>query len=320
MELIRQLSADKGYLDGRYMAATFNLLRGRDLIWNYVTNNYLLGEDYPQFDLLLLERRHHQPAGRAGTESYLQQLYRDNRLVQPGAISIDGTPIDLRKVKMPTYVQAGREDHIAPPQSVWKITHHFTGPMRFVLAGSGHIAGVVNPPAAGQISILDQRGEGRHARRSSSPARPSTKGSWWPDWIDWIEGISAKKVPAKGGRVPGKGELEGDRGRARQLCEGALTGHARSLPELVPGDRRAQVHAPSRPGSDRAAGSAVHAQTGFPARAGARTRSKASAAARSAMSSASTPSSPCGLALLHIGTLLYTSEEYKSGRLLRVRR
>src|SRR4029453_16127656 len=145
MELIRQLSADKGYLDGRYMAATFNLLRGRDLIWSYVPNNYLLGEEYPQFDLLYWNSdTTNLPA--AWHQSYLQQLYRDNKLVHPGAISIDGTPIDLRKVTVPTYVQAGREDHIAPPQSVWKINHHFGGPMRFVLAGSGHIAGVVNPP------------------------------------------------------------------------------------------------------------------------------------------------------------------------------
>ncbi|HEV2748550.1 MAG TPA: alpha/beta fold hydrolase, partial [Allosphingosinicella sp.] len=143
MELIRQLSAEKGYMDGRYMAATFNLLRGRDLIWNYVTNNYLLGEDYPPFDLLHwngdttnLPAKWHQ--------AYLKQLYQENRLVRPGGLTIDGTPIHLNKVRTPTYVQAGREDHIAPPQSVWKITHHFSGPMRFVLAGSGHIAGVVN--------------------------------------------------------------------------------------------------------------------------------------------------------------------------------
>ena len=149
MELIRQLSADKGYLDGRYMAATFNLLRGRDLIWNYVTNNYLLGEDYPQFDLLYWNGdTTNLPA--TWHRTYLTQLYRENRLVQPGGITIDGIPIDLRRVKTPTYIQAGREDHIAPPQSVWKITHHFSGPLRFVLAGSGHIAGVVTPPDAGK--------------------------------------------------------------------------------------------------------------------------------------------------------------------------
>ena len=206
MDLIRQLSADKGYLDGRYMAATFNLLRGRDLIWNYVTSNYLLGDDYPQFDLLHWNSdTTNLPA--AWHQSYLQQLYRENKLVQPGAIVIDGTPIDLRKVTVPTYVQAGREDHIAPPQSVWKITHHFQGPMRFVLAGSGHIAGVVNPPEAqkyqywtneAKVDTLDQFLAGA----------TETRGSWWPDWVQWLEGISAKKVPAKGARVPGKGKLK----------------------------------------------------------------------------------------------------------------
>ncbi|MGZ8998232.1 MAG: PHA/PHB synthase family protein [Allosphingosinicella sp.] len=206
IELIRQLSAEHGYLDGRYMAATFNLLRGRDLIWNYVTNNYLLGQDYPQFDLLHWNSdTTNLPAG--WHQAYLQQFYRENKLVQPGAISIAGTPIDLRRVTTPTYVQSGREDHIAPPQSVWKITHHFSGPMRFVLAGSGHIAGVVNPPEAqkyqywineNKVDTLDDFIAGA----------TETKGSWWPDWIRWIRGHSAKEVAAKGARVPGEGKLK----------------------------------------------------------------------------------------------------------------
>jgi polyhydroxyalkanoate synthase len=151
LKLVDQLSAP-GYLDGRYMAATFNLLRGRDLIWSYVVNNYLLGADYPPFDLLywngdttnLPARWHRQ---------YLTDLYRDNKLVTPGAISIEGTAIDLRKVQTPCYIQAGREDHIAPIKSVWKLTEHFSGPIRFLLAGSGHIAGVVNPPQTRNINI-----------------------------------------------------------------------------------------------------------------------------------------------------------------------
>ena len=206
IELIRQLSADKGYLDGRYMAATFNLLRGRDLIWNYVTSNYLLGEDYPQFDLLFWNSdTTNLPA--AWHQAYLQQLYRENRLVQPGAIVIDGTPIDLRKVHVPTYVQAGREDHIAPPQSVWKITHHFQGPLRFVLAGSGHIAGVVNPPEAQKYQYWTNAAKVDTLEAFLAGAT-ETKGSWWPDWIGWIESVAAKRVPAKGARIPGKGKLE----------------------------------------------------------------------------------------------------------------
>ncbi|MEA3028794.1 MAG: poly[(R)-3-hydroxyalkanoate] polymerase subunit PhaC [Sphingomonadales bacterium] len=206
MELIGQLSADKGYLDGRYMAATFNLLRGRDLIWNYVTSNYLMGEDYPQFDLLYwngdttnLPAKWHR--------AYLTQLYRENRLVQPGGLTIDGTAIDLRTVKTPTYVQAGREDHIAPPQSVWKIIHHFAGPMRFVLAGSGHIAGVVNPPEAGKYQYWTNEAKADTLDQFIAGAT-ETKGSWWPDWMKWIRDRSAKEVQAGGARVPGKGKLK----------------------------------------------------------------------------------------------------------------
>ena len=206
MELIRQLSAEKGYLDGRYMAATFNLLRGRDLIWNYVTNNYLLGEDYPQFDLLHWNSdTTNLPAG--WHQAYLQQLYRENKLVQPGALTIDGTPIDLRKVKTPTYVQSGREDHIAPPQSVWKITHHFRGPLRFVLAGSGHIAGVVNPPEAEKYQYWTNEKKVDTLEQFIAGAK-ETKGSWWPDWLSWIRGIADKEVAAKGARVPGEGKLK----------------------------------------------------------------------------------------------------------------
>ncbi|QAY76159.1 alpha/beta hydrolase [Sphingosinicella sp. BN140058] len=206
LQMIEQMSAEKGFLDGRYMAATFNMLRGRDLIWNYVTSNYLLGEDYPPFDLLHwngdttnLPAKWHR--------CYLRDFYRDNKLVTPGGIHVDGEPIDLGKVTTPTYVQAGREDHIAPAQSVWKITHHFKGPIRFVLAGSGHIAGVVNPPEAqkyqywtndAKVATLDEFVAGA----------TETKGSWWPDWIAWIGARSDKKVAAKAARVPGKGKLK----------------------------------------------------------------------------------------------------------------
>ena len=205
MEVIRQLSADKGYLDGRYMAATFNLLRGRDLIWNYVTSNYLLGEEYPQFDLLHWNGdTTNLPAG--WHRAYLQQFYRENRLAD-GGLTIDGTPIDLGKVRTPAYVQAGREDHIAPPQSVWKITHHFAGPMRFVLAGSGHIAGVVNPPEAGKYQYWTNDKKVETLEEFVAGAK-ETKGSWWPDWRGWIESHGGRRVPAKGARVPGKGKLK----------------------------------------------------------------------------------------------------------------
>ena len=204
--LLDELTRDKGYLDGRYMAATFNLLRGRDLIWNYVVNNYLLGEEPAPFDLLHwnsdttnLPAKWHR--------DYLETLYKGNQLVQPGAIKVDGTPIDIGIVKTPTYVQAGREDHIAPPESVWKIMDHFAGPKRFLLAGSGHIAGVVNPPAAQKYQYWtnDHSSETLEAFIDGAEEH---KGSWWPDWLQWLTEQNPKTVEAKGARVPGKGKLK----------------------------------------------------------------------------------------------------------------
>ena len=205
MKLVEQLSS-QGFLDGRYMAATFNLLRGRDLIWNYVVNNYLLGMDYPPFDLLYwngdttnLPARWHK--------DYLTQLYRDNLLVSPGAISVAGTPIDLRSVRTPAYVQAGKEDHIAPLKSVWKLTEHFAGPVRFLLAGSGHIAGVINPPAARKYQYW-ACDEAQPTLDAFLDKATETKGSWWPDWRAWLDGIDSRTVPAKGARMPGEGKLK----------------------------------------------------------------------------------------------------------------
>ncbi|WP_373486791.1 PHA/PHB synthase family protein [Blastomonas sp.] len=205
LKMVEQLGG-KGYLDGRYMAATFNLLRGRDLIWNYVINNYLLGEDYPPFDLLHwngdttnLPAKWHR--------SYLKDLYRDNRLVQPGSMVVDGTPIDLRLVKTPAYIQAGKEDHIAPLESVWRLTHHLSGPMRFVLAGSGHIAGVVNPPAAKKYQYWTNDAAVESLEDFIAGAS-ETKGSWWPDWVSWLQAQSDATVVAKGARIPGKGTLK----------------------------------------------------------------------------------------------------------------
>ena len=191
----------EGYLDGRYMAATFNLLRGTDLIWNYVVNNYMLGEDYPAFDLL------HWNGDTTNLPSkwhlsYLRDLYRDNRLVKPDDMSVDGTPIDLTLVATPTYIQAGREDHIAPAESVWRMTHHFKGPTRFVLAGSGHIAGVVNPPEAQKYQYWTNDAAVRGFDAFVAGATEH-KGSWWPDWAEWLKQQDSKTVPANGKRAPG---------------------------------------------------------------------------------------------------------------------
>jgi polyhydroxyalkanoate synthase len=206
MGLLSQLTTDKGYLDGRYMAATFNLLRGRDLIWNYVVNNYLLGEEPAPFDLLHWNSdTTNLPAG--WHRNYLETLYKGNKLAECGGISVAGTPIDINQVKTPTYIQAGREDHIAPPQSVWKIMNHFQGEKRFVLAGSGHIAGVVNPPAAGKYQYwVNDTPCG--TLESFIEGAEEHKGSWWPDWLAWLKKQDPATVKVEGARVPGEGKLK----------------------------------------------------------------------------------------------------------------
>ena len=200
LELVKAASTD-GYLDGRYMAATFNLLRGTDLIWNTVVNHYLLGQDYPAFDLLFwngdvtnLPARWHQ--------QYLDTCYRRNALVVPDAVEVDGTAVDLGLVEVPAYVQAGREDHIAPPESVLKLPQVLSGPVRFVLAGSGHIAGVVNPPSAGKYQYWTGP-QGAASVAEFLAAADEHKGSWWPDWIGWLTALAPDKVPATGRRKPG---------------------------------------------------------------------------------------------------------------------
>ena len=200
LQLVRQAST-AGYLDGRYMAATFNALRGGDLIWNYVVNHYLLGEDYPAFDLLFwngdvtnLPAKWH--------EAYLRDCYRDNLLVVPDALTGDGIPIDLTRVTVPAYVQAGREDHIAPPESVFELLRQLSGPIRFVLAGSGHIAGVVNPPAAGKYQYWTGPADAGSLEDFVAVAQEHP-GSWWSDWIEWIKGQNPARVKASGARLPG---------------------------------------------------------------------------------------------------------------------
>jgi len=202
---LARMTEKSGFLDGRIMSATFNTLRGRDLIWNYWVDNYMLGDDYKPFDLLHWNGdTTNLPA--MWHNDYLNTFYRGNKLAQAGGVSVDGTPIDLGIVRTPSYVQAGREDHIAPPQSVFKITHHFKGPVRFVLAGSGHIAGVVNHPSSGKYGYWTNEGTSATLDAFVDGATEH-KGSWWPDWMAWLGPRSGAHVPADGARVPGRGAL-----------------------------------------------------------------------------------------------------------------
>ncbi|MEO7503950.1 MAG: class I poly(R)-hydroxyalkanoic acid synthase, partial [Sphingomicrobium sp.] len=135
--------------------------------------------------------------------------YRQNKLVEPGGISIAGVPIDLGLIETPAYIQAGREDHIAPSPSVWKLMHILKGPKRFVLAGSGHIAGVVNPPAAGKYQYWTNDADPAPATLDAFIAGATEhKGSWWPDWAEWLKARAPRTVKADGARVPGKGKLK----------------------------------------------------------------------------------------------------------------
>ncbi|MBB4857578.1 polyhydroxyalkanoate synthase [Novosphingobium chloroacetimidivorans] len=200
IEALGHLSPE-GYVDGRYLAAAFNLLRGNDLIWSYVEKNYLRGEEHMPFDLLHwngdvtnLPARWHR--------DYLRDLYRDNRLVVPDSLSACGVPIDLRRITTPCYIQAGREDHIAPPASVWKLTRFLAGPWTFVLAGSGHIAGVVNHPDQRKYQFWTNP-EARDSLDQFVAGAGEEPGSWWNHWRGWLETIDAATVPAKGKRVPG---------------------------------------------------------------------------------------------------------------------
>jgi polyhydroxyalkanoate synthase len=201
---VEQVMSKKGYLDGAEMATTFNMLRANDLIWSFVVSNYLMGKDPFPFDLLFWNAdATRMPA--AMHMYYLRNMYQKNLLVQPGGLVIDNVPIDLRKITIPTYIQAGKEDHIAPAKSVYKATQVFAGPARFMLAGSGHIAGVVNPPAAKKyMHWLNETTKNPPTLDEWRAGAAEFPGSWWNDWDKWLSEKSGAKVPA---RVPGEGGL-----------------------------------------------------------------------------------------------------------------
>ncbi|HEX6136344.1 MAG TPA: class I poly(R)-hydroxyalkanoic acid synthase [Casimicrobiaceae bacterium] len=195
--------AERGYLEGSEMANTFNMLRANDLIWSFVINNYLLGRDPFPFDLLHWNCDSTRMPAQMHSY-YLRNMYMQNRLREPGGLTLAGVPIDLSKVTQPTYFVSAIEDHIAP----WKTTYTGTGLMkgksRFVLSGSGHIAGMINPPAANKYGYWtnDDLGDGADAWFAGATQH---EGSWWPDWRAWVAPYLDREVAA---RIPGKGGLE----------------------------------------------------------------------------------------------------------------
>ena len=193
----------EGGLDGGAMSTTFNMLRANDLIWSFVVNNYLLGKDPFPFDLLYWNADStRMPA--AMHSFYLRKMYQENKLVEPGAIRLGNVPIDLTRIKLPTFILSTREDHIAPWRSTFAATKLYKGPIKFVLSGSGHIAGVVNPP------VPEKYGYWTNERKAETPeawlesATPHA-GSWWPEWSKWLQAFSGGEVPA---RKPGEGKLK----------------------------------------------------------------------------------------------------------------
>jgi polyhydroxyalkanoate synthase len=193
----------RGYLEGHEMATTFNMLRANDLIWTFVVNNYLLGKDPFPFDLLHWNSDStRMPATMHSF--YLRKMYQENRLVVPGGITLDGVPIDLGTVDTPTFMLSTREDHIAPWRSTYAATGIFRGPVKFCLAASGHIAGVINPPQSGKYSYWTTTRPAKNPDTWLKHAK-ETPGSWWPEWQRWIEKHAGKRVPA---RKPGDGKLK----------------------------------------------------------------------------------------------------------------
>lgn len=199
---VEQHMAEKGYLEGRNMAQAFNLLRSNDLIWSYVVNNYLKGKDPLPFDLLYWNADSTRMAA-ACHSFYLRECYLENSLAK-GRMVVDGVPIVLRKVAIPAYNLATREDHIAPLPSAYKIGQHLGGETRMVVAGSGHIAGVVNPPDTRKYQHWTNEAAAATVEEWLKGATEHP-GSWWPDWGRWIAARSGKSVKA---RIPGKGKLK----------------------------------------------------------------------------------------------------------------
>ncbi|MFT3770569.1 MAG: hypothetical protein QM820_34515 [Minicystis sp.] len=202
LQLLEKQMSERGYLDGGQMAAAFSMLRSNDLIWSFVVNNYLLGRDPLPFDILYWGSDSTRMPAKMHSY-YLRNMYQHNRFKEPNGITLLGQPLDLGKVTIPVYFLSTREDYIAPWKTTYLGTQLVKGPVRFVLGGSGHIAGVINPAGSKKYGY------------STNPEVPATSdawlagakphdGSWWPDWLAWIKPTSGEEVPA---RQPGGGVL-----------------------------------------------------------------------------------------------------------------
>jgi polyhydroxyalkanoate synthase len=232
----------RGFLEGSDMATTFNLMRANDLVWSFVVNNYLLGREPMPFDLLYWNSDATRMPARMHT-FYLRHMYIRNELREPGAITLAGEAIDLSRVKTPMYFASTVEDHIAPWKSTYAGAKLFKGPVKFVLGGSGHIAGIVNPPASNKYwywtnPSLEEDADGwlRAAEKHN--------GSWWTDWRDWVARFGGDKVPA---RKPGAGKLKVLEDAPGSFAKFRLDAQAATAEPSGPAEEAASARKPRKP-------------------------------------------------------------------------
>jgi polyhydroxyalkanoate synthase len=202
VKALERRMSERGYLEGSEMANTFNMLRANDLIWSFVINNYLMGRDPFPFDLLHWNCDSTRMPAKMHSY-YLRNMYMKNLLREPNALTLAGTKIDLSKVSVPAYFVSAMEDHIAPWKTTYAGPHVLGGRSRFVLSGSGHIAGIVNPPSANKYGYWTNESMPDSADEWLQSAKQH-EGSWWTDWRQWIGPHLGKEVAA---RVPAKGKL-----------------------------------------------------------------------------------------------------------------
>lgn len=196
VDFMEQQMLERGYLDKGQLYNMFNLLRSNELIWANVVNNYLLGQKPPAFDLLYWNSDGTRMA-RAAHSFYLRNTYLENNLIEPGKVVLKDTPIDLGKIKGDIYAVGAEKDHIVPWYSAWRVSQLVSGKVRFVLASSGHIAGMINPPSKGKgRHWLNDEGDAGDFASAEEWKRGATEreGSWWTDWVEWLGSRSGKKV------------------------------------------------------------------------------------------------------------------------------
>ncbi len=195
ISVLEKRMSEKGYLDGHEMAQTFSMIRANDMIWSFYVNNYLMGKDPFPFDILYWNADSTRLPAKMHS-FYLRNMYEKNLLAQPNGVTLCGTPIDLRKVDVPVYILSTKEDHITPWESTYRGTQIYSGPIRFTLSGSGHVAGVVNHPSRNKYNHWTNDKIAKTSKEWLETAKDNA-GSWWTDWNTWAAKQSGEKVAAR---------------------------------------------------------------------------------------------------------------------------